>query len=290
MPATTRASGAGFRHLRVYSLDSNGFGVVPTPGAAGYDGLQVAVAKAMTLTIPDAQIISHTGDDRVSQIDLLPPTEGVAGEIRTGRTDLTLDALLSNTKVRALASMQAGAMATDQQGMEPDFCVLAYRQAVDADLTSANKGQRNWLWVLLSKALIFAKWGAMEEGGADENTYTLQPRVFSKYPWGIQFTLADDGYLETQVLRGISRYRPHLAYWEGTGAVVEFLFTTGFHGPADAEDRCKVYIWTIADGLVEDVTAAVTIADDGITFDVAPLAGDIVIALYEIADVQTVTP
>jgi hypothetical protein len=286
MAATTRASGAGFRHLRVYALNSDGFGVIPTPGAAGYNGLQVAVAKAMTLTVPDAQIISHTGDDRVSQIDLLPPTEGVAGEIRTGRTDLTLDALLSNTKVRTLASMQVGAMATDQQGMEPDFCVLAYRQAVDADLTSANKGQRNWVWVLLSKALIFSKWGAMEEGGADENTYTLQPRVFNKYPWGTAFTLTDDGYLETQLLRGVSRYRPHLAYWEGTGAVLEFNFSTGFQGPADIADRCKVYHWVALTGVVTDVTATVTIAADGITFLAAPADGDIVVAFYEIADVQ----
>ena len=286
MAATTRVSGAGFRHLRIYSLNSDGFGVIPAPGAAGYNGLQVAVAKAMTLTIPDPQIISHTGDDRVSQIDLLPPTEGVAGEIRTGRTDLTLDALLANTKVRALASMQAGVMGSDQQGMEPDVCVLAYRQAVDADLTSANKGQRNWLWVLLSKALIFSKWGPMEEGGADENTYTLQPRVFSKYPWGISFALADDGCLEAQVIRGVSRYRPHLAYWEGTGAVLEFNFSTGFQGPADIADRCKVYHWVALTGVVTDVTATVTIAADGITFLAAPADGDIVVAFYEIADVQ----
>lgn len=284
MVATTRASGAGFRHLRVYALDSNGLGVVPTPGDDGYDGLQVAIAKAMTLTVPDPQIISHTGDDRVSQIDLLPPTEGVAGEIRTGRTDLTLDALLGNTKVRTLAMMQAGLMGSDQQGMEPDVCVLAYRQAVDADLTSSSKGQRNWVWVLLSKALIFSKWGAMEEGGADENTYTLQPRVFSSYPWLMPFTLTDDGCLEAQVIRGISRYRPHLAYWEGEGVEDTFLFSPGF--TAAAIDRVKVYLWDVGTGVTADVTATSTITVDDIKLVAAAGDGDIVIAFYEIADAQ----
>jgi hypothetical protein len=284
MVATTKVSGAGFRNLRVYALNSDGFGVVPTPGEDGYDGFRVALAKALTLTVPDPTIISHTGDDRVGAVDLLPPTEAVTGEIRTGRTDLTLDALLTNTKVRALEEMQAGVMGTDQQGMEPDIAILGYRQSVDADEVSTNKGQRNWLWVLLTKALIFPKWGPFEEGGADENTYTLQPRVFNKYPWGLPFTLANDGCLEAQIIRGISRYRPHLAYWEGEGAETAFLFSTGFK--AAAADRVKVYHWVAATGVVTDVTATVTITVDSITFTVAPADGDIVIAFYEIADIQ----
>jgi hypothetical protein len=89
MAATTKkAAGAGFRHCRIYALDSNGLGVVPAGDAdTAYDGLHFDMAKALTPTIPDPTVLAHTGDDKVGQIDLLPPTEAVSFEMRTGHTN-----------------------------------------------------------------------------------------------------------------------------------------------------------------------------------------------------------
>lgn len=279
---TSKAAGAGFRHVRVYSLDTNGLGVVPDTYDAdtAYDGIHLEMAKALSLTVPDPQNIAHTGDDRVMQVDLLPPTEAVTGELRTGHTNLAADALLSNVKVAALADMVVTGYGTDQQGKEPVVLILGYRQAVVTDPARADKGSRCWIWTLLPKALVYAKAGPQEEGGADENSYTVQPTVVSAYPWLIAFTCATEGFLETQMLRGVSQYRPHLAYWEGDAAETAFDFTLT---PA-AITKVKVFHWVALTGVVTDVTLTVTITTTEITFGAAPAAGDIVIAFYEIAD------
>lgn len=282
MPTTKQAAGAGFRHCQLYEIDANGFGVVPATGAVGYDGLWFSLAKALTITIPDPQILQHTGDDRVGGVDLLPPTEAMSAELRTGKTNLEVDALLSNINVVALGEMQATGAGTDQQGMEPHVCILAYRQAIDIDPASATKGARRWIWVLMSQAIVFPKMGAMEEQAVDENTYTVQPMVFSQYPWGIEFGAATEGYEEAQLIRGIAQHRPHLAFWEGDAAVVAFTFATTKQ--AAATTRVKVFHYVALTGVTTDVTATVVVTTADITFTVAPAADDIVTAFYEMAD------
>lgn len=282
MPTTKQAAGAGFRHCRIYELDENGFGVVPATGATGYSGVWFSLAKALTITVPDPQIMQHIGDDRVGGVDLLPPTEALSAELRTGKSNLEVDAILSNINVVALGQMQVSGAGTSKQGTEPQICILAYRQAIDIDPASATKGARRWYWVIMSKALVFPRLGAMEEQAVDENTYTVQPMVFSKYPWGVQFEEATEGFTDAQLIRGISQYRPHLEFWEGDGVVVAFDFPTTLQ--AAATTRVKVFHYVDSTGVVTDVTATVTITTADITFGAAPAADDIVIAFYEIAD------
>jgi hypothetical protein len=281
MAATTKkAAGAGFRHCRIYALDSNGLGVVPAGDAdTAYDGLHFDMAKALTPTIPDPTVLAHTGDDKVGQIDLLPPTEAVSFEMRTGHTNLEIDALVSNINVVDLADIRSLGVATDQQGKEPDVLILAYRQSVDTD-SGTSKGARRWNWILLPKAVAFAKAAGFEEGGADENSYNVQPRVVSQYPWLIDFACTSEGFLTTQLLKGIAEFRPHIAYWEGDGTEVAFDFTL----TAAAITKVKVFHWVLSTETSSDVTGTVTITVNDITFASAPAAGDIVIAFYEIAD------
>lgn len=282
MATTKQAAGAGFRHCRIYELDANGFGVVPATGAVGYDGLWFSLAKALTITVPDPQIMQHVGDDRVGGVDLLPPTEALSAELRTGKSNLEIDAILSNINVVVLSEMQVTGAGTSQQGTEPQIGILAYRQAIDIDPASATKGARRWYWVLMTKALVFPRLAPMEEQAVDENTYTVQPMVFSKYPWGIAFELATEGFIDAQLIRGISQYRPQLSFWEGDGAVVAFTFDADLQ--AAAIDRVNVFHYVDATGITTDVTLTETITTADITFGVAPAVDDIVTAFYEIAD------
>lgn len=282
MVTTKQAAGSGFRHCRIYELDGNGFGLVPATGADGYEGVWFSLAKALTITVPDPQIMQHVGDDRVGGVDLLPPTEAISAELRTGKTNLAVDAILSNINVVALGEMQVSGAGTSQQGTEPQICILAYRQAIDIDPESATKGARRWYWVLMTKALVFPRLAAMEEQAVDENTYTVQPMVFSKYPWGIAFELATEGFTDAQLIRGISQFRPHLEYWEGDAAVVAFDFKADLQ--AAESTRVKVYHYVALTGVTTDVTGTVTITTADITFGAAPAADDIVTAFYEIAD------
>ena len=181
-----------------------------------------------------------------------------------------------------MGEMQVTGVGTDQQGMEPHICVLAYRQAIDIDPESVTKGARRWYWVLMSKALVFARLAAMEEQAVDENTYTVQPMVVGAYPWGIAFEAATEGFEEAQLIRGISQHRPHLEFWEGDGVVLAFDFPTTLQAAAIA--RVKVFHFVDATGITTDVTATVTTTTADITFAAAPAVDDIVTAFYEIAD------
>ncbi len=280
MPTTKIATGAGFRHVQVLPLSGDLLPLVGATGATGDMGKTASGAKALTLNIPDAQIISHTGDDRVIGTDMLPATEGATAEIRTGKTNLDLDALLSNVEAFALGDMQAMLHQTNQQGCEIQACVLGYRAAQDADPVSVSKGARRWVWVMFPSALIFPKPGAMEEGGMDETAYTVVPAVVTAWPWAIAFVDGIEGATEGQFARGISEGPPVLEAWEGDGIVVAF----DLGETARAISSVKVFHWVALTGISTDVTATVTITTADITFAVAPAADDIVVAFYEKTD------
>lgn len=279
---TRKGTAAGFRHARFYGVDIYGLPEDPAWGAAdtAYNGMHLEGAKALTITVPDAQIITHTGDDGVLGTDMLPPNEAVTGEARTGMTNFDVDALFQNVNVIAHGEMEGIGMSTSQQGLEPDLVLLAYRQATKQG--GVQKGGRCWLQFLLPLVQVFTKTAGAEEGAADENTYTVQPRIVSAYPWGIAFTIGVEKFVTTPLIRYFSDFRPHLAVWKGDAAELIFDFTTGFI-PATVP-KVKVFHWVAATGVSTDVTATVTTTTTAITFAAAPAAGDKVVAHYEIAN------
>jgi hypothetical protein len=275
-----KTTGAGFRHTQVLALDqTTGLPLASVAGATAYEGLQAELAKALTINVPDPQIIQHTGDDRVGQTDLLPPTEALSAELRTGKSNLTLDALLSNVNVFSIGDMQAMLLGTDQQGLEPLVCILAYRQALDPS------GARCWNWAMMPKARAFPKPASMEEGGVDENTYTIQPTVVTKWPWGLAFESATEGAVETQMARGVSRGRPKMEAWliDATPTLVLTLGGTARMNEAGTDYAIKVYLYAAATKTASDITATSTLAADQITV-VGAVENDIVVAFYEQAD------
>lgn len=276
-----KMAGAGFRYMKYYLRNDLGFGLVPAQGADGYGGVQIELAKALTFNVPDAQIISHLGDDVVAQVDQLPPTEGLSAEFRTGMTNLAVDADLSRTNTVQIGEMTFGGFLTDQQGKHPTVWALAYRQSVDMNLTSPTAGDRRWFAVII-KCIIQPKAGSMEEQSADENSYMVTPRVFNSYPWGVLFEKSTENFLTTQLLRFGSQHRPNIHYWEGDGVVTDFLFPTDLQ--AISVDRITTWHYVLSTGVVTDVTSTETMTTAGPNFTVAPAAGDFVISKYEIPD------
>lgn len=277
MATTKIATGAGFRHAQVLPLGSDSIPLVGTTGATGDVGKTASGAKTLTVNIPDPQTLTHTGDDRVQNIDMLPATEGVTAELKTGKTNLELDALLSGVEAFALGDMQAMLHQTDQQGCEIQATLLAYRAAQDADPDSASKGARRWVWILFPSAQIFPKPASMEEGAVDENTYTVVPQVVTAWPWGIAFLASTEGATEAQFIRGISEGPPLIEGWTGDGSVTAFDLSE----TARATGAIKVYHWVAATETVTDVTLSVTLTTSSITFTTAPANNDKVFAFYE---------
>jgi hypothetical protein len=285
MDAPLKAAAVGLRHGRIYVIGSDGLPEAPSWGTpdVAYDGSAIDGIATFTATIPDAQIIPHVGEDRVLQVDALASQEPITVEMMSALTDLALDALIQNVKVQALNELQIMPRATDQQGLEPDLAILAYRQSTSMD--AATKGARMWQGNILGRAVIFPKLPAGEQGGKNERTFTVQPKVVSQQVWGIALTLAENGCLETQIYDIQSYQRPHLAIWKGDGIVTAFDFTTGLI-PITPTVTVSVFHYDVGTGITTDVTSTATVTSADITPVALPADGDKIMAMYQLLDVQ----
>lgn len=267
------AAGAGFRHVQIMLLDTAGLLAPPAvAGATPESGYQLSGAKALTLNIPEPEKIIHYGDDRVFAVDVLPPKDAVSGELRTGKTNLTVDAVLSNVNVVTLGDIRMLGRGSNQQGTEPQVCILAYRQALDADEDEDTFGIRRWLFVLMPAARVIAKGGTMEESGADENGYMVYPTMVKQYPWAHDFSVADEGFTESPIIWGITIGRPMLCTWKADGVEDEFTL------PATARGITNVHVYDLATGAAP---AGITISTTKVTFAVAPTDGNTYACIYE---------
>ena len=286
MAVAGRAGGGGFRRVQLISLDSNSLPAFSgTPGATGYMHTQLNVAKAFTPTFPDPIIISHTGDDGVAGQIMLPANETIAGEIRTGHTNLEADALLQNISVVTLGDQKyigRGIVPQEfaQVGM---YC---YRQAVDTDPGSATKGAERWLYYAIPIAKIAPQSGSMEEGGEDENAYNCLPQTVSRHLWGIDFVVGTDGFGQAQLIHGIAAGPPVLEVWE-IDATPTLILDLGVNAKADLAATgyaVNVFHNDIGTGII-DVTSQCTFGTgdeiDASAVAPAPVAGDFVYAWYE---------
>jgi hypothetical protein len=283
--APLKAAAVGLRHGAIYTIGSDGLPEAPTWGTAdvAYDGSPIDGIASFTITIPDPQIIPHIGEDRVLQVDALPTQEPITAEMMSALTDLQLDALIQNVKVQTLNEMQILPRGTSQQGLEPDLIVWAYRQSTSME--AATKGARMWQGSFLGRAVIFPKLPAGEQGGKNERNFTVQPKVVTTTPWGVALTLAANGCLETQVFDVHTYKRSHFAAWKADGIVTAFDFSTGFTPDAPTVTT-SVFHFDIALGTIVDITATATTTVTEITPLVLPVAGDKIMAMYQIADTQ----
>jgi hypothetical protein len=281
---TQKVQGTGFRHAQILALGSNLLPLVASAGATAYEGVTVDGVRALTLNTPEPQIVHHAGEDRVMQVDFLPPTEAATGELTTGMMNLTLDALLSNVNVVDIGDMKVEWEGTDQQGNEIQACIVAYRQALVADNSLADFGARRWEFVLIPVAKVYPRKGPWEQGGDDENTYTVQPQIASAYPWGIALAEDTEGHTQGQIARGISVGRPKLVAWMGDGSVTTFNLPATAKLDSSDTPKIQLYHWVASTETASDVTSSETLAADSVTFTSAPAEDDIVVALYELAD------
>ncbi len=265
-PSVKRA-GVGFRSATLFALNSSFYPAASATSA--YEGVQLEAAKVLTLNDPAPRIIHHQGDDRVLQIDVLPPTEALSGQLRIGRTNDAIDAILSDLKSFTVgeSKMFLGGV-TDQDGFENQVGILAYRQALD------EAGGRVWESRILPRAVLFPS-----EHGFDENPedrmYTVTPMLVTKHIWGTAFALATEGGLQAQVIRGIHQYKPKLVAWLGDGTEDGFTFPTN----AQAVSTGKVVVWV--NGVIQ--SSGLTVATTGLTFTAAPALDAVIVALYETA-------
>ena len=271
-PSGDKHSGVGFRHCQVLVLGSDDYPAATDTSA--YEGQTISGAKALTINDPEPRRITHAGDDSIFAMDVLPPTEAMSGELRTGKVNDDVDAVLTDTNQVTIGEAKFFGIGTDKRGDEKQVTLLAYRQALDTDPDSGEYGSRRWQFRLFPKAILVPREGSYDEN-PEEMIYTVTPQFINEYPWGVSFTTSTEGFTRAQGLRGVSQYKPKIVAFNGSGSDTTFAFPSA----KAAASTSKVKVWV--DGTLQEVTTDVTVNTTSLVFTTAPDADANIVAFYE---------
>jgi hypothetical protein len=108
--------------------------------------------------------------------------------------------------------------------------------------------------------------------------YDITPMISTKTIAGTTLTAAENGCTSAEVNVYESNYRKAIVSWVGNNTVVDFDFPAALQCVAASANNCAVYV----NGVFQ--SSGVTYATDDITFAVAPAAGAVIVAIYDIPD------
>jgi hypothetical protein len=264
--------GVGARYARVLVLDNNGY-----PAASGttvYEGYELASLKGFTNEWADVRPINHYGGDRVRATDTLPPNQAGTANATVGSIDPAVYAALSSTKAATIGEATVIGFGTSKQGYEADVALFAVQQQVNSS------GLRRWKMDLAPVARATFKNASLNENPA-EYTVNLNLSVTDKYPWGINFAEATEGYTTAQGLAVFTNNFPWIVAFKGDNIETEFDFASG-HEAYSTDEIHGVWIYDASAGTVAEDTTA-TLATNKVTPTAKPDSGDLVIVFYNLA-------
>lgn len=267
----------GLNAARVYDLDQD-TGWLKAVNASVYNGLSIGGPMTFVYEPSDPVSIVHPGNNTILQRDSLPSQETSSASLEVSRTDYDTIALLSNTKVRVFGNVNSIGWGTNQAGTEPTVAFVTYAQG---KLTT---GVRSWSTYVFPKSTITPK-PKGQNREQQNHKYFVQPNVVTTHLTGLAATLADDGFTATEVFEYQSNYRLNFAAWKTTAVEVDYVFDTNLPYAANAGDGITVtkngVLMTY--GVTADATHYVA-TNLKITFGAALTNGDIVVAMYELAE------
>lgn len=268
MAATSgRLYPVGARYVNLYQFGADGYLAATDENA--YEGRQIVGMQAFNVTLPEYRRISHQGDDRVLQVDFLPPTEQATAELNVAEEDLANLAIMTSTLVRTLGEAKLLGLATDQQGNEPDLGLLMFQQAV------SETGSRVWRSFIIPKARLSPRPSGFNENASTHNIQ-IAMNVASSHLWGETFVAGTDGYEESQLVMMHTQYKPHLVGFVGDATETVFSFPAS----KPAVSTGKIHgVWV--DGVKQTITTHYTVTTTAVTFLSAPASGANVAVLYE---------
>lgn len=257
--------GVGTRRIRLFPLNASG-----TPAAVGttvYEGLHLVGGQTVNFNLPEPVRITHIGDSRIQQLDMLPPKEAITLDLTAARLDFDIFATLTGTKVRTLGDAVYTMIGTDHAGDEPQVGMLVYQQAL------SEAGVRKWRAVYVPKATILP----LPKGFDDEpssHRYVVTPQIVSYHLWGELMTESVDGGSMGQLVQAMYHYKPHLVSFLADGVEDDFLFH---------QDRQAINAnYVVFENGVEK-TSGITKTTDKVTYAVAPAANKRIDVVYESA-------
>lgn len=264
-----KAFGVGLNGAYIIPLTTAGY---PNATAATvYEGLAVGGPASLEVTLPDPSQIVHIGNNAVLQRDQLPSTDTSSAVLTVSRQDLDTLALITGTKIQVSGDMNMLPMQTSQQGLEPTVGFIAYQQVKDEN------GNRRWATWIFPKVVISPKPGSLSRE-ARTLTYNITPSITKKTIAGTSLTVADNACVSAEFMIYESNYRIGVVAWLGDNSTVDFNFPTNRQAAVASADNIRVYV----NGTL--TTAGITPETDDLTFAVAPAAGAMIVAIYDMAD------
>ncbi len=283
MPISTRAIvSASFRSTRIYRTNADLFPIpMGVTGTAAYPGYEIIGSRGLTLQIPEARRITHTGDDRVLAVTLLPPEDPVTGELTTASLDLEADSILGGLPgAQPLLDGLHTARATDLQGNEPVVWFKTASVGTDVDRTGTTMGASRW-WNRFFLGRVVARGPRLEYGSAIESSYSVVANPTRRFPWGTVVDPSTYVYREYNLLEIVTEYplRMDVAIWDGTDST--FSLTRPAINVGTTANKIAVFVNGAR--YVEGTQYTVNPARDTITFTDGniPASGAIVVVVYE---------
>jgi hypothetical protein len=259
--------GFGVRRGRIYDLDANGHPAATS--TAPYIGLNVYGIRAFNLTDPPARVIPHFDGDKIAQQQTFPPTDASTGSITIDGSDMDLSALVGSVTKRDISGIEILPSMTDKRGNEADIGILVYQAAKDSS------GNTGWHTRIVPKTTAIKQDGSFADANY-ETTYNLAPSASASHLWGEVMTDAADGTAHAGWIEAFSANPAMVTAWKADGAETEFLFESSHN----ATDALYSVFWAVG-GVVSQITANITKATTGVTFDYPPDANVIVMVIHQ---------
>ena len=299
-PSSIRST-AGFRSFVLYELNANGYPIgaatlqAQTPftitgsainsgstvslpkgtvisGSNGYYGIKHSGAKVLTINDPVPRVLPHIGDDGVFSLQVLPALEPANGELHVDKTNDPVDAITGAVKAFVVGEANLEGASTSQRGFENQVGALAYSFAQDTDPDSLHFGATVWDFRIFPIATVFQRDTGYGQD-VNERVYSFTPSYVTTHLWGTKFTLAVEGFVRAQIIRGVSQYKPMVVSFLGDGVTKAFPFDSA----VPSQTAGKVVTWV--NGVLQLTAILATV--NGVGFNVAPASGAVITIFYE---------
>jgi len=256
-----------------------------TRGMGRYIGIKNAAAPN-----PAARVTNVTGDNgRFLHRYVFNPAELGVIALGFGAFDANAYAAFSQTKIDTVADSAAIGIGTSAPAGAAQATLLIAMDAQDADALDFG-GPRFSNVFYPGVNVWYLGEQAAEIQGADFQ-YQGYPTQVGRYPWGIAFSVAQNGFTRAKGVKLSSHFPLTMNRYVVNGSNASVTFTLDFSPTTDQTGPAiKAFRYVAATGLTEAATLT-SVVPGTRSVTVAPLSGsfadgDVITVLYESFDVQ----
>ncbi len=254
-----------------FPLNNDGSFYVTEDASGGlqdlYEGVEFLAPTGIDFNLGDQRNIPVVAQGQVKTTFGLPSIEAKTATLHAAYEKLSVDTLLTSTKVDTIGSMQATGIDNDKSGQERLFgFFVSQLQAHDEN------GDGMWASVLLHRVRIKPNRPSMTDSPMTKQ-YSMTISRSSKRLWGEEFTENAHGRTEDVGDVILSQDKLAMGVWMGNGSYTSFNLPTD--KPAITSARAKVWdvqtgaartgTWDNASNATE-FTPTVTLADGDFLF------------------------